>query len=163
VAHGRPVGFVASAKWRPRTDVFETDNEVVVQVDIAGMTSDDFRVELADGCHVAPGLDRCVTIYPEHVFAEVRARVTEAARRGTRQRNAARAFIGNSRRYELDKQGRVPVPSNLRELAGLDREVVVVGIDERIEIWDAARWREQESMGLADLAGSPDLADLGII
>ena len=55
------------------------------------------------------------------------------------------------------------VPSNLRELAGLDREVVVVGIDERIEIWDAARWREQESMGLADLAGSPDLADLGII
>ncbi|MFM7271793.1 MAG: division/cell wall cluster transcriptional repressor MraZ [Actinomycetes bacterium] len=123
----------------------------------------DFRVELADGCHVAPGLDRCVTIYPEHVFAEVRARVTEAARRGTRQRNAARAFIGNSRRYELDKQGRVPVPVNLRELAGLDREVVVVGIDERIEIWDAARWREQESMGLADLAGSPDLADLGII
>ena len=49
VAHGRPVGFVASAKWRPRTDVFETDDALVVMVDIAGMTSGDFRIELGDG------------------------------------------------------------------------------------------------------------------
>lgn len=49
VAHGRPVGFVASPKWRPRTDVYETDEEMVVYMDIAGMRADDFRVEFVDG------------------------------------------------------------------------------------------------------------------
>jgi len=43
------VGFVASPKWRPRADVFETDDEIVVYMDIAGMRSEDFRVEFVDG------------------------------------------------------------------------------------------------------------------
>jgi HSP20 family protein len=49
VAHGRPVGFVASAKWKPPTDIFETDDALVVYMDIAGMRSEDFTVEYADG------------------------------------------------------------------------------------------------------------------
>jgi hypothetical protein len=49
VASGRAVGFVASPKWRPRADVYETEGELVVQLDIAGMAADAFRVELADG------------------------------------------------------------------------------------------------------------------
>ena len=49
VAHGRPVGFVASPKWKPRTDVYETDEELVVHMDIAGMRAEDFNVELNDG------------------------------------------------------------------------------------------------------------------
>jgi HSP20 family protein len=49
VAHGRPVGFVASPKWKPRTDVYETDEELVVHMDISGMRAEDFNVELNDG------------------------------------------------------------------------------------------------------------------
>src|SRR2546426_7538773 len=49
VAHGRPVGFVASPKWKPRTDVYETDQELIVHMDIAGMQADDFKVELDEG------------------------------------------------------------------------------------------------------------------
>jgi len=49
VAHGRPVGFVASPKWKPRTDVYETDDELIVHMDIAGMKANDFSVELDDG------------------------------------------------------------------------------------------------------------------
>ena len=49
VAHGRPVGFVASAKWKPPTDIFETDDALVVYMDIAGMRSEDFSVEYVDG------------------------------------------------------------------------------------------------------------------
>src|SRR6185312_14176351 len=50
VAHGRPVGFVASLKWKPPTDVYETDESLVVHMDIAGMRGgDDFKVELANG------------------------------------------------------------------------------------------------------------------
>lgn len=49
MAHGRPVGFVASAKWKPRCDVFETDEALIVHVDIAGMTAGAFQVEVSDG------------------------------------------------------------------------------------------------------------------
>ncbi|MGH7530382.1 MAG: Hsp20/alpha crystallin family protein [Gemmatimonadales bacterium] len=48
VAHGRPVGFVASPKWKPRTDVYETDDELIVHMDIAGMRPEEFHVELND-------------------------------------------------------------------------------------------------------------------
>jgi HSP20 family protein len=49
VAHGRPVGFVASSKWKPPTDIYETDEALVIYMDIAGMTSEDFSVKFADG------------------------------------------------------------------------------------------------------------------
>jgi HSP20 family protein len=49
VAHGRPVGFVASSKWKPPTDIYETDDALVIYMDIAGMTSEDFTVKFADG------------------------------------------------------------------------------------------------------------------
>src|SRR2546430_14637363 len=49
VAHGRPVGFIASSKWKPLTDIYETDTALVVYMDIAGMRAEDFSVELAEG------------------------------------------------------------------------------------------------------------------
>src|SRR2546422_11400998 len=49
VAHGRPVGFVASPKWKPPTDIYETAGELVLHMDIAGMRAEDFSVEFADG------------------------------------------------------------------------------------------------------------------
>lgn len=49
VAHGRPVGFVASSKWKPHTDIYETADALVVYMDIAGMRSDEFTVEFAEG------------------------------------------------------------------------------------------------------------------
>ncbi len=49
VAHGRPVGFVASSKWKPPTDIFETDDALVICMDIAGMRSEDFTVQLEGG------------------------------------------------------------------------------------------------------------------
>lgn len=55
VAHGRPVGFVASPKWKPRTDVWETDDELVVHMDIAGMSAEAFQVEFNDGILTVAG------------------------------------------------------------------------------------------------------------
>jgi HSP20 family molecular chaperone IbpA len=49
VAHGRPVGFVASSKWKPPTDIYETDDALVIYMDIAGMTAEEFTVKFADG------------------------------------------------------------------------------------------------------------------
>src|SRR5216117_704460 len=49
VAHGRPVGFVSSSKWKPPTDIYETDDALEIYMDIAGMRSEDFTVEYVDG------------------------------------------------------------------------------------------------------------------
>ena len=49
VAHGRPVGFVGSPKWKPPTDVYETAEDIVIHMDIAGMRPEDFTVEFAEG------------------------------------------------------------------------------------------------------------------
>src|SRR5881409_1205106 len=49
VAHGRPVGLVASSKWKPSTDIYETVDALVVYMDIAGMRSENFTVEYVDG------------------------------------------------------------------------------------------------------------------
>jgi HSP20 family protein len=49
VAHGRPVGFVASPKWKPRTDVYETETELVLHMDISGMRAQDFTVQFDEG------------------------------------------------------------------------------------------------------------------
>jgi len=49
VAHGRPVGFVGSPKWKPPTDVYETAEDIVVHMDVAGVQPEDFTVEYAEG------------------------------------------------------------------------------------------------------------------
>ena len=49
MARGRPIGFVASPKWKPPTDVYETEDAIIVRMDIAGMRSEAFQVQLADG------------------------------------------------------------------------------------------------------------------
>lgn len=86
VAHGRPVGFVASQKWRPRTDVYETDDALVVHMDIAGMRAEDFSVDVADGV---------LTIAGERL----------ARREGKRHYHAMEVQVG-----PFERRLRLPVP-----------------------------------------------------
>lgn len=86
VAHGRPVGFVASPKWKPRTDVYETDDMLVILVDVAGMTAEDFHVEVADGVLIVSG-DR------------------QAQREGKRHYHAMEVQVG-----PFERRLRLPIP-----------------------------------------------------
>jgi MraZ protein len=70
----------------------------------------------------------------------VAERLTEKIRSGLASQDALRAFSANAAEVKPDSQGRILVPQRLREFAGLDRDVVVIGAMQRIEIWDAARW-----------------------
>jgi HSP20 family protein len=86
VAHGRPVGFVASPKWKPPTDIYETEGEVVFHMDIAGMHADDFSVEFVDDI---------LTISGERT----------ARREGKRHYHAMEVQIG-----PFERRFRLPVP-----------------------------------------------------
>ena len=72
-------------------------------------------------------------------------------------------FFGGASEIQPDKQGRVALPANLREFAQLEREVMVVGVYSRIEIWNRDRWLELDRLGGgAALTESDDLPDFGI-
>lgn len=99
-----------------------------------------FREDLAAGVVMTRGQERSVVVWPVAEF-EIRAqRVTEASRTDPKVRAMQRMFFSGAVDEVPDAQGRVTVPRPLREYAGLDRDVVVVGNGSMCEIWDAAQW-----------------------
>ena len=110
---------------------------------------------------MAIGLDGCLAVYPPDEFNRVREKLQAARERGPRERQAVRAFAAGAADATPDKQGRVAIPTHLREYAALDREVIVAGGFDHIEIWDAQRFREVEGEGAAALS-SGAVDDFGL-
>jgi MraZ protein len=120
-----------------------------------------YRDQLADGAFVTKGRGGCLAVFTPEEFEVVATEIREQSKRGGRELNAARSFFGGTAEVRPDKQGRVALPSNLRDYAGLDREVVLVGLFSRIEIWDRARWHELDQAGALALSESDELPDFG--
>lgn len=123
-----------------------------------------FRGQLEGGAYVAKGRDGCLCVYTGEEWGRVANEIREAARRGPRERQAARSFFAGAAEAVPDRQGRIPLPTALRDFAGLslDRRVVVAGVYSRVEVWDEQRWRELEAEGAGVIAGSQDVPDFGI-
>lgn len=99
-----------------------------------------FRDQLADGLVVTKGQDRCVFVFPHDRWETEVEKVNGLARTIPRNRNFARAFFASASDQQLDRQGRIQVPPALRGYADLDKDVVIVGVAERIEIWNTEAW-----------------------
>jgi MraZ protein len=121
-----------------------------------------FRDQLADGAYVTKGRGGCLFVFTGEEFEEVATTVREQSKRGAKELNAARAFFSGAAEATPDKQGRVALPANLRTYAGLTRDVVVLGVFSRIEIWDRDRWSELDRVGDQALTDSDDLPEFGI-
>jgi MraZ protein len=121
-----------------------------------------YRDQLAGGAFVTKGRGGCLSVYTAEEFERVANEVRETSKRGAKELNAARAFFGGASELNPDRQGRVALPVNLRDYAGLDRDVVVVGLYSRVEIWDRTRWLELDRAGGEALSESDDLPDFGI-
>lgn len=101
-----------------------------------------FRGALADGAVVTRGLDGCLALYPAAEWPNRAAKLDALPVTDANARSFQRFMLASAMVAELDKQGRVVLPIYLRRYAGIVSEVVVVGLSSRIEIWDAAKWRE---------------------
>ncbi len=121
-----------------------------------------YRDQLSAGAVVTKGRGGCLSVFTPEEFETVAATVRETQKRGPQELAAARAFFGGAVDVVPDKQGRVAIPQNLREYAGLTQQVAVVGVYSRIEIWDRDRWLELDRVGAEALATSDDLSDFGI-
>ncbi len=112
-----------------------------------------FRAVLAEGVVVTQGQENCLYVWPPAVFdREIETLDRPLSSRAGR--SLARMFFSSGEDLTPDKQGRIAVPAPLREYAGLDKDVVVIGVRDRLEIWDPARWQEYqaaESMRFAAL------------
>jgi MraZ protein len=123
----------------------------------------EFREPLANGAVLTKVLDGCLGVYSREGFEEMAERVRDSARRGAMERRAARSWFSAARPFTPDKQGRVAIPQTLREYAGLERDVMVLGVDNRIELWNPGKWREHEALGQSDISSGEGLADVGFI
>jgi len=99
-----------------------------------------FREGFAAGLVMAKGQDRSIVVWPAAEFAAHAERLNEASRSDAKVRAYLRVLFSGAFDEVPDKQGRVTVPQSLREYAGLDRDVMVVGNGTTIEIWDSNAW-----------------------
>ncbi len=99
-----------------------------------------FREGLADGVVVTKGQDRCLVLWPRDEFDTYAAGLRASAQSSSRVRALTRVFFSSAFDESVDKQGRLTIPPVLRQYAGLDRELTVVGADTRVEIWSTEVW-----------------------
>ena len=99
-----------------------------------------FREPLAAGVVLTKGQERSIVVWPAAEFAAYAERLSDASRSDAAVRSYVRVLFSGAFDEIPDRQGRVTVPPQLREYAGLDRDVIVVGNGTTVEIWDASAW-----------------------
>ncbi len=105
-----------------------------------------FREALADGAYLTLGQDGCLFCFPRAEWDERSSEVRAAPISDTEGRAYARMFFGNAEAATLDGQGRLVVPRKLRENARLSRDVTVIGVADRLEIWDRTEWERYQQV-----------------
>lgn len=99
-----------------------------------------FREDLANGVVLTRGQERCIYVFGAREFENVHQQMRQAPLTSRQARDYIRVFLSGASDEIPDKQGRVTIPANLREYAGLDRDVTVIGAGDRAEIWDTEAW-----------------------
>jgi MraZ protein len=105
-----------------------------------------FRDDLRDGVVITRGFDACLLVYPMQAWTPLAERVSALSISDPDARVLRRMLFANATDAQLDRQGRILVPADLRGHAGLEREAVVVGMDTFIEIWSPEGWAAQSEI-----------------
>lgn len=115
-----------------------------------------FRGELGSSIVATIGIDRCIALYPVSRWEELILKLKDLSSFKKKTRDFRRVLLSMATELEIDGSGRVLIPSGLREYAGVDQEVTLIGLEDHLEVWDSIRWEEQRSGVLMDFS---DLAE----
>ena len=99
-----------------------------------------FRSAIGQGAVVTRGLDHCLFLYTKDEWAKLAKKLADLPIARATTRAFARLFLAGAMDVDIDKQGRIILPDYLREYAGVKKKVVIAGLYNRLEIWDAASW-----------------------
>ena len=100
-----------------------------------------FRTELEGGLVITKGQERCLFVFPMAEFSRITELLRSAPVTQRNVRDYSRVFFASASHEVPDGQGRITVPSQLREYAGLSKDCVVIGANSRVEVWDAEAWQ----------------------
>ncbi|QKT03054.1 division/cell wall cluster transcriptional repressor MraZ [Ectothiorhodospiraceae bacterium 2226] len=115
-----------------------------------------YRDRLGDACAgqlvatVSVDGGHCLLLYPLPEFEEIERKLVKLPSLNPQARRLKGLLIGHAAECELDGAGRILVPPGLREYAGLDKRVVLVGLVNKFELWDEQRWNEQRTAWLSE-------------
>ena len=119
-----------------------------------------FREQLGEAFVITNGNDGCLNIYTNEDWETFLEKLSLLPNNRDK-REIVRVFVSKANTVEVDKQGRILVPPALRVKAGLEKDVVLAGAIDKIEVWDKNRWEKQSDEGdIDDIAER--LADLGL-
>lgn len=119
-----------------------------------------FREQLGDEFVITKGLDGCLFVYDNAEWTKFEENL-KSLPPSKNSRQLVRFFAAGAAAVEVDKQGRILIPSNLREFAELTKDVVLAGVASRIEVWDKERWEGETAYDdMDDIA--EQMADLGL-
>jgi MraZ protein len=122
------------------------------------------RAENGDGIMVSR-MDSCLVAFPMAAWHQLEERILKMAEKNEVMRRFRRVFIGGARECICDKQDRILIPPALRQYAGLNKEIVLVGVLDHFEIWSRENYENEELMLLNDLKNPEarnEIAKLGI-
>lgn len=134
-------------------------------VDVKGRLSmpAKFRENLGEVFYITKGLDHCLFVFPESEWRVFEEKLKTLPLTNKNARAFVRLFFAGAAEASFDKQGRILVPQTLREHAEIDKEVVVIGVGQRIEIWSTDQWsnyNDPENISYDEIA--EQMAELGI-
>lgn len=92
------------------------------------------------GLYLAPGTDGSLALYSEEAFFQMANHFENGSPTGQNVRAFSRVFYAQTESVEIDRQGRIRIPPDLVQLAGLKKEVVLLGVRDHLELWDKERW-----------------------
>jgi len=101
-----------------------------------------FRDELGSSFVMTKGLDNCLFIYSMEEWRNIENKLKTLPMTNKDARAFVRFFFAGATECEVDKQGRVLIPANLKEFAKIDKDVVIIGVSTRLEIWSIDEWNK---------------------
>lgn len=113
------------------------------------------REAIGDNFVVTKGLDGCLFAFSMNEWTNFEEKLKSLPLSNKNSREFTRFFLSGATECEIDKQGRFLIPTNLRETAELVKEVVIIGVGTRIEIWDKEKWNKynnSENISVEDIA-----------
>lgn len=120
-----------------------------------------FRETLGDEFVVTKGLDGCLFVYDHQEWTAFEEKLKALPITNKDARAFVRFFLAGAAGVEVDKQGRILLPASLREFAALEKDVVLIGVGSRIEIWSRERWEDTASFDDMDTIAE-HMAELGL-
>ena len=120
------------------------------------------REELGNKFVITKGLDGCLYAYPQDEWKNLEEKMKTLPLTNRDARSFVRFFFAGACEIEMDKQGRGLIPQNLKEYAGIEKEIVSIGVLTRVQIWSKEKWQEYNDSNVDFESIAEKMSDLGI-